>query len=259
MTAPPVPPHDEQLGQLAASGDVIAADDECLTSAEGTPTQVAPPIPDDDKPPTVAAYVFPEAYSQEPPERVGRSWRVAWRDAVLITVAGLAVAIAAGLGIWVLLDQHQQQPVPQPPTPPPTSQTTTAESPTPPPRTPEVPPSPLPSLPTARTIVPPPPPMTTTVPVPSSLPPPPDSEAGKASLLVELARAAGVTVTNVDAAVWSAKRMCAELRQGMTKQEEARATQANTGMSPAQAVAVVDAATEVYCQDQYGPWTYYPN
>jgi hypothetical protein len=103
------------------------------------------------------------------------------------------------------------------------------------------------------------PPVTTTVPVPSSLPPPPDREAGKASLFVELARAAGVTVTNVDAAVWSAKRTCAELRQGMSKQGEARATQADTGMSPAQAVAIVDAATEVYCQDQYGSWTYYAN
>jgi hypothetical protein len=23
--------------------------------------------------------------------------------------------------------------------------------------------------------------------------------------------------------------------------------------------AIVDAATVVFCQDQYGPWTYYPN
>lgn len=189
---------------------------------------------------------------------------MAWRDAVLITVAGLAVATAVGLGVWVWLDQHQHPPAPPvPPSPPTTSQTMMAESPTPPPVTPEVPSSPLPSSPTASTMVPPPPPprpppVTTTVPVPSSLPPP-DSEAGKASLFVELARAAGVTVTNVDAAVWSAKRTCTELRQGTSKQEEARATQANTGMSPAQAVAIVDAATEVYCQDQYGSWTYYAN
>ena len=84
MTAPPVPPDDEPIERLAASGElpvVAADDDECLTSADGMPTQVASPIPDDDKPPTVAApYVFPEAYSQEPPERSGRSWR--WRGAM---------------------------------------------------------------------------------------------------------------------------------------------------------------------------------
>ena len=57
MTAPPVPPDDEQLEHLVASGElpvVVAADDECLTSAQDMPTQAGLPIPDDDKPPTVA-------------------------------------------------------------------------------------------------------------------------------------------------------------------------------------------------------------
>jgi hypothetical protein len=65
MTAPPIPPDDQQLERLAASGEqpvAAADDDECLTSAEGMPTQVASPILDDDKPPTVAApYTFPAA------------------------------------------------------------------------------------------------------------------------------------------------------------------------------------------------------
>lgn len=64
----------------------------------------------------------------------------------------------------------------------------------------------------------------------------------------------GVTITHVSAAVWSARRVCRELGAGVSKQEEARATQANTGMSERAAVAVIDAGTRVHCPEFYGPW-----
>ena len=245
MTAPPVPPLDEQPGQLAASGGLpVVAADECLTSAEGMPTQVAPPIPDDDKPPTVATpYAFPEAYSEESPERVGRSWRVAWRDAALITVAGLAVATAAGLAVWVLRDQHQKQPpVPQPPT---SSQTATPQPP------------------------PPPPPSTTTVVVPTvtvttTRARPTRTQASSPELdqqfLSEVSGLWGGRPNKPDDVIHDGHRACELLAQNpdpsavtrrLLGEETAAGTAGNGALDPdteyARINAVVVAASDVYC------------
>jgi hypothetical protein len=254
MTAPPVPPDDEQVERLAGSGElpVVAGDDECLTSAEGMPTQVAPPIPDDDKPPTVATpYAFPEAYSEEPPERVGRSWRVAWRDAVLITVAGLAVATAAGLGAWVLLDQHQKQPpVPQPPT---SSQTATPQPPPPPP----------PLSTTTVVVTPPPPPLPpSTVTVTTTPARPTRTQASSPELdqqyLNEVTGLWGGRPAKPDAVIRNGHRACELLAQNpdpaaATRRLLAEQTAAGAagGLDPeteyARTNAVVVAASDVYC------------
>ena len=253
MTAPPVPPNDEQLERQAASDElpVVGADgDECLTSAQGMPTQIAPPIPDDDKPPTVAApYAFPEAYSQEPPEPV-RRLRVAWRDAVQIA-AVLAGATAVGLGVWVLWDQHPS--VSSPPSTtvvvPPPAITVSAPEPSR-----SEPPWAMPSAPTASTRAEPPPPPSP--PQPSLTRP--ESEAEKDQRLIRLANQAGVTVTDVPGFVRAARHICVELDQGASKQDEAAATMWNSHntLVPQQAVALIDANTQVYCPSHYYPWVF---
>jgi len=259
MTAPPVPPDDEQLERQAATGELPVAaadDDECLTSAEGMPTQVAPPIPDDDKPPTMAApFAFAEAYSEELPEQSGRSWRVAWRVAAIMVIAALALAAAAWFGLRALLDRQGTQPSAPSTTvvvPPPVSP---SSRPLPPSTVTVVPPPP----PSTVTVVPPPPPSTVTV-VP---PQPPASGPSRADqedrLFIERLHQAGIIVYDVPAGVASARQVCVELRQGTaSKQSEADVTRQNIpGLTPTQVVAMIDATTGVYCPDQYGPWTYY--
>ncbi|WP_156669541.1 DUF732 domain-containing protein [Mycobacterium sp. E3339] len=267
MTAPSwTPPNDEQLERLTASDDLpvpASQDDECLTSAEGMPTQVGPPISADDKPPTETATAV--AWSQEPPGDIpaeletDRLWRAAWRDAAIMVIAALALATAVGVGLSLLFDHRNNPPstptasAPPTTTAPPTTATappTTSVVPTPSTTTVMVPPTVI--VPPPTIILPPPTPR-------QPLPPPPASESEKALLFVYLANQAGITITDVSAAVKSAHDVCADLRQGATKQVEARATQSNTGMSPSAAVAIIDATTVVYCPDEYGPWTYFPN
>ncbi|MGO9749274.1 MAG: DUF732 domain-containing protein [Mycobacterium sp.] len=246
MTAPPIPPNDEQLDQLAASGEppVVTSDgDECLTSAQDMPTQIAPPIPDDDKPPTVVApYAFPEAYSEEPPERVGRSWRVAWQDAAAIAAAGLLIAIGVGGGWWVFTHHSAASS---------SGRSSVSAVPTSPP---VVPPTPPPVVPVPE----PPPPVTVTVappaPVPSPPPAPPPpvsrgpSTAEQDAQFLSLITADGMAITDAGAATAGARAMCAGLAAGQSPASIAAGAMANNStLSRGMAQMILAAAIAAYC------------
>jgi hypothetical protein len=238
----------------AGEPTVVVADDKATALARLAWSE----DPDEDAPLPVAAKKAAPKPVPKPapkPEPEPMPWGDAWSAAVVILIVAAVVTIAI-LAIGSFSDGDSDLT----PAPEPTLSETPAAAPIRPgPDDKIVPsaaaPAPPPTLaaapPTQTVTVTPTPTLAAAPPVQTVAPPRPPAAALDEQFLADLT-SAGITITDVAAAIYGGHDTCAYLAAGHTAAEaEDIGMRNNASMTRANAIAVVDAAIAVYCP-QYG-------